>query len=713
MTNNKLKPLSYIIPLLLSFGGSEAFALEAEDYGERRKSAKFEQYHYLPQSILSGFYGTKRNNYGALEFMVPIAQRPDRLMFVDARGMFQRTPSKEFNLGGGYRWLNSDADTMYGLYAFFDRKKSVESQWFNQITLGGEYKFNNTSFGANLYIPVGTTTHTSQTNYAEARAFQADKFNIVYGDLIVTEYAMYGADIEIGYELPFLPGLTAYFAGYYFNHKNVEDAITGPRVSLSYDVAPYLGKYFKWVGSLDIEASAQYDDVRKDIFYTGIKLTVPLGHQAKRPTGIRKAMTAPIRRDIDVVIDSESAFNNQTTLTKSDGSAFVGKIISTKEELDAATTLGSGIDLIGVKGQISVPGIVHVDGAEDTAAAVNLLQGQSITGLTYTFTVNGKTYNTKIVNSKSGITGSDPSINTRGGLTLTGTSGEIGHLLKIYTEATGSVSKADTQRIEDLVLRVPEVSGSNQQYSAAITSLKGRITNYDGGDSFGDVVIDNVDTNSTIYMFLGDNRSGQITIKNSQISANNIDLNTGAGIHLNSVAETALTVLGITNNTFSITSSLEQTSAIRMNWLTGSITNNHFTNVESTSAVPGSVYGIYASEITSTANISNNTFDRISSAQNSAYGINVDGEMSGTISNNTFSNITGKTGAYGIYQGDNNTIFDAANVFGNSFNAFTNTLVNPVGISISSGNSSDLATLKANNSFGGDILDAYRVQKRQ
>ena len=636
MKNPRLSPISYIVSILIGLGTLDA--LSAKTRGSERNIAITNSQHYLPQMTLGGFYGDKGNSYGSTDFFIPLAQRADSLMFVDVRGVFREHPQQEYNLGAGYRWLNSDVTQMYGVYGFFDRKRSGQNDWYNQITLGAEWKLKDWSFGGNAYIPVGTTKNiTKSVDSSGAEVYQGDKFIIGYQNNIETEYAMHGFDFEAGYTLPALPELTARLGGFYFNHKDTK-AIVGPRAGLSYDFAPMLGKSFNWISSLSVETSYQYDNSRHGIVYAGIQLTVPIGSQAKRPEGLRKAMTSFVRRDLDIVIDKDSIFEVGQA-RNADGSLIVGKVVSTEAELNAATTAGSGIDLIGVNGQISVAGVAYTDGS--TAAAVKLLKGQSITGGSFTYTEGGVTHTTPIVNSANGISGANPNATSHGGLTLTGTNGDVGHLLQVYTSANGV---SDTQVIQDMILRVP-TSTTAVQRSAAITNETGRLGANDAGTgSFGNVIINNVNSNGAIAFTTDTGETGGLTVKDSTI--NLVNASSSGAISALSAQKKGITINSISNNTISVVNNESASAASGMvfSWLNGPVTDNTFSAVTSASA--GAIGVAITSDLTSTGIISGNMFTTITSGGENkvAYGLSVLGELAGTINNNEFTTISSSKG---------------------------------------------------------------------
>ena len=363
------------------------------------------------------------------------------------------------------------------------------------------------------------------------------------------------------------------------------------------------------------------------------------------PQGLQKAMTDFVRRDLDVVVNKDT-YQEYGQLLKADGSLFVGQIVSSEAELTAATTAGSGIDLIGVKGQISLAGNAYGDA--NTEAAVRLLQGQSITGGNFTYTANGVTHTTAIVNSPNGVSGADPTA-SNGGLTLTGANGSAGHLLGVYVDNSAQVSGNTTQRIQDLVLRVPEGNTTAGQSSAAITNMTGQLSDSNNGRySFGHVIIDNVNSNGAFAFATTTNRTGQVTIQNSTINVVNPISNVGA-INLVSVGQEDLQINSIDNNEISAVSDATQVTGIGVSWLNGTISDNHFTNI-STTATTNDATAI-AIDVSNdfTGSVLGNTFSTIESTSFKAYGINIANDMSGQIKNNTFTRILSTdAGAVGI-----------------------------------------------------------------
>ena len=113
------------------------------------------------------------------------------------------------------------------------------------------------------------------------------------------------------------------------------------------------------IDHLELETSIQHDKPRGTTWYAGFRLQMQLGSSKDKPKlkGLEKQLTAFVRRDLDVVDQEGTAFDNQGTWTKETGDPYVGKIVSTEAELKElaqgkAKDVGA-VDIIGVKGVIT------------------------------------------------------------------------------------------------------------------------------------------------------------------------------------------------------------------------------------------------------------------------------------------------------------------------------------------------------------------------
>ena len=357
--------------------------------------------HHSGQLTLNAVYGDKGNSHSSLDLLYPLYERSDAIAFIDIRGMSREGPVSEFNLGGGYRWLNDKQSHLYGVYGFFDNKQSSHNLNYSQLTLGGEWKTLQFSLGGNMYLPLGATEHEIDSSPKPGASQAVDNGNGTFVVELVNdlnrEYILWGADIELGYQLPALSGLTAYVGAYYFDHQKAE-TIAGPRLSLQYDVLQHIKQAPSWLGNLDVVASVQHDAVRDTLWSIGLQVRVPLGSETKpKATGLRSALTAMVRRDIDAVTAGDE-ITDSFIWEKDDGSNYVGMIVNDKAGLQAITAGGAtdGIDIIGISGDIEVDGIVHVNDTNTTEAAVVLKDGQMLTGKALTLTVDGKSIEVRV-----------------------------------------------------------------------------------------------------------------------------------------------------------------------------------------------------------------------------------------------------------------------------------------------------------------------------
>ena len=93
-----------------------------------------------------------------------------------------------------------------------------------------------------------------------------------------------------------------------------------------------------------------------------MRVSIPLGTPTDKRTvtGLQKALTSVVRRDKDIVT-SQAIEVESETLTKADGTPFVGKMVTTPDALldvtTRAKTTGLAIDIVAVAGNLSMPGV--------------------------------------------------------------------------------------------------------------------------------------------------------------------------------------------------------------------------------------------------------------------------------------------------------------------------------------------------------------------
>ncbi|NGX31683.1 MAG: hypothetical protein K940chlam8_01059 [Chlamydiae bacterium] len=321
---------------------------------------------YPARADLGGFYHYQRKAsrkqhsfFGELDLFIPLIQSQNSLLFFDLRlEDFQGSPS-EGNIGFGVRHIMGD--WMGGVYAFYDIKRSEHHNYFNQFTFGLELKTERFTFDGNAYIPFGKTNRFDpHLNRTELQDGVAPFKNIWFID--GREVVFWGFDGEIGYR--FFDELSLFFGGFCF-FKSHMDSIIGPfgRIHWDYYIRPnvYLG----------LEVGGSYDSVRKNRFYSGIKLSFLWGGSTDaKPKGLKRRMTEYVRRDYDVVAQGNTDAPLQR-LNHPDGSAYTVIVAKNRTELDIATSQN--------------PDIVALDGAAEAGAVSTLNDGQFFTGGVFPF----------------------------------------------------------------------------------------------------------------------------------------------------------------------------------------------------------------------------------------------------------------------------------------------------------------------------------------
>src|SRR5690606_31836963 len=81
--------------------------------------------------------GNERSS-GAVQIMAPIVQDENRWLFAVLRGVLSNDPSREGNLGIGYRWFANGGSSIYGVHLFGDRRRTPSGNLWDQVTAGFE-----------------------------------------------------------------------------------------------------------------------------------------------------------------------------------------------------------------------------------------------------------------------------------------------------------------------------------------------------------------------------------------------------------------------------------------------------------------------------------------------------------------------------------------------------------------------------------------------
>ena len=108
---------------------------------------------YAPQLTVD-YKGGNRHVLRA-SALVPLWQRSGQLLYANAIGAFNFSPSEEFNIGSGYRHQLTDKNLIVGGYGFYDRRNVHSKGTFQQLTFGAELLHTRFEARANAYIPIG------------------------------------------------------------------------------------------------------------------------------------------------------------------------------------------------------------------------------------------------------------------------------------------------------------------------------------------------------------------------------------------------------------------------------------------------------------------------------------------------------------------------------------------------------------------------------
>ncbi len=335
---------------------------------------------------LGGMYQSRGQSYNSIDAFMPMWQDSDTVWFTDLRGVNRIGPALEGNAGTGVRWMNDKQSVLYGLYAFYDYKRTQEHNSFSQITVGSEIKTQNWSYILNGYAPIGATEKDQIVNGSLGLAKNGAYENIIYDDN--EEVAMYGVDAEVGYNIPKTDGLTMYAGGYYFTAPNTK-VFGGPRTTAEYRLTNSDGsRIWHMFDAVTFELGAQYDNYRRFAWFGGMRLSFGVSDSNRKLTGLAQRMVEYVHRDPDVV--TEDKVVDDVALKNPDGSAVNIMDVYNNSELQQALD-DPNTDVIAVQGNIAgAGGLVlgnnkYLTGggyafySEGSVHSINLSSGGSIT----------------------------------------------------------------------------------------------------------------------------------------------------------------------------------------------------------------------------------------------------------------------------------------------------------------------------------------------
>jgi hypothetical protein len=196
------------------------------------------------------------------------------------------------SLGTGFRGIVNDKQ-IFGAYLFVDRTISPYNNEFWFVSPGIETLGQVFDFHANGYFPTSSKRQYGTTDWADN--FGVYDFVTFQGhnqfDILMTqdEEVGWGADAEIGANIPGTHNIRIYAGGYHFNFDNADD-INGAAGRLEIPVNRFLA----------VTARDSYDNIQHNTFMAGVRLTLGGVNEHPRDThqAIQERLLDPIERNM-------------------------------------------------------------------------------------------------------------------------------------------------------------------------------------------------------------------------------------------------------------------------------------------------------------------------------------------------------------------------------------------------------------------------------
>jgi len=271
------------------------------------RSSKWQPYFDIKARL-----GNERR-LGSANLFLPLAQTNNQLLFTDARFTFDDSSATEGNLGLAYRHRLGDlvSGGIFGVYGFFDYRKSESNFSYKQLTGGLEWLANDWEVRTNLYVPEDNQNTVSSALTTDVALNGTTAIYRISAQSFM-EQALPGYDVEAGYRFGLNDRTNIWVLGSYFNFNDTgAPEVSGPRLRVEYRLQDPFG----WTGSeLGLGLEGQNDDVRGSQGFATAHLRIPLGklNQGKLNqgkvnqnrsvlTGLDRRMIHPIQRDLDVI----------------------------------------------------------------------------------------------------------------------------------------------------------------------------------------------------------------------------------------------------------------------------------------------------------------------------------------------------------------------------------------------------------------------------
>lgn len=582
---------------------------------------------WQPYVAAQGNFGNE-NTQGIGQLMMPLYQDGQSLLFADIRGRWDDQSNTEGNFGLALRKL-VDPNWFFGLYGFYDYRRTQYGNKFSQGSLGIEAMSVRYEARLNGYIP---ESGAKTANAASTAEFDNGTI-FVRGGL---ERAYYGVDGEIGAllweEAAGNMEFRGFVGGYYFNTQGDGfPSIAGPKGRLEFRL--YDCPWFGPESRLTLGVEVQNDSVR-DFQIAGIaRLDIPLGffNATRRLTRLERRMLDRIVRDNDIItvtgqgpreVGIDSLTNRPLTNIK------LANVV-TDPNLAAVTTAEPTFKTIVVDGG---KGPYAINGGTGSIA---LKEGQVFRGGGFVV-VGSETGATAGFGTRPTIVNADNTLDTVtlannttvadlniiGGRTGVFSGAPLTNVLISGNQITG----ADFAGVQVNTLDASSVIQDNTVTGTgrgAVPNTEGRGFRFDG--TFSGTAKNNTATNNA------NNGFGVVGTLAGTLAGNTATLNDRFGIGITGMTDTAAVIGNTTNN------NLQSGIAIGNNPVAGTISGNTASNNGRNAAgviVNAAADGFRFDGVT-TANINNNT-----AINNADRGFEFNGNLAsaGKVVGNTASN---------------------------------------------------------------------------
>lgn len=250
--------------------------------------------YHSPYAEFEAMPGNKRSIF-QLDFMIPVYQMLDRMLFVDLRGMLDTKQAKEGNLGLGYRHIVNNS-VVLGVYGYGDVRRTKARNTFAGGTFGVEALSNFVDGRVNVYITGKKAKRIGKG------VFDATFTGNTIQAMGLYEQAMNGFDGEIGLRIP-TPGVNnlearVFAGGYYFSRSGAKK-VSGPRGRFEVRLLDLINPGSR----LTLGVEVLHDKVRKTNVFGHIGIRIPLNWSSggKAPQGLQSRLADKVYRDVDVV----------------------------------------------------------------------------------------------------------------------------------------------------------------------------------------------------------------------------------------------------------------------------------------------------------------------------------------------------------------------------------------------------------------------------